>query len=300
MNYLERFVLLTAIVTLLACHRTNNKADASGVFEATAVVVSAQAAGPVVAFHLDEGALLEAGQVVGYIDTIPLYLKQLQLEANIKAIESRKTDISKQMAAIIEQIATQKRELERFTNLVNANAANQKQVDDINASIVVLEKQLVAQTELLQNSNQSISHERLALEVQVAQIKDQIDKSLIISPISGTVLSKYTEQGEFAAPGKALFKVADMERFYLRAYITSDILSQIKLGQEVGVTADFGESGSRNYKGLINWISSEAEFTPKNIQTRSERDNLVYAVKITVQNDGYLKIGMYGEVRFLP
>ena len=298
MNIYRKYGVFITMVMIFACGRQGEKFDASGVFEATEVVVSAQAAGTMMEFTIEEGAILEAGRPIGYIDTVPLYLKKLQLEASIQAVESRKTDISKQIAAIKEQIATQKRELQRFEKLVGANAANQKQVDDINASINVLEKQLAAQTELLQNSNRSIGQERIAMEIQVAQIQDQLDKCIISSPINGTVLAKYAQRGEFSAPGKALFKVADMEHIFLRAYITSNQLSLIKLGQKVNVMADFGEKGAKRYEGVISWISSQAEFTPKNIQTRSERDNLVYAVKIAVQNDGFLKIGMYGEVKF--
>jgi HlyD family secretion protein len=298
MNLYQKCGLLTAMATIFACGGQNEKYDASGQFEATEVVVSAMASGVIMECTVEEGALLAAQFPMGCIDTVPLYLKKVQLEANIQAVESRKSDVSKQLAAIKEQITTQKRELHRFENLVSANAASQKQVDDIKASINVLEKQLTAQTELLQNSNRSIGQERLALESQVAQIDDQLGKCVILSPINGTVLAKYAERGEFAAPGKALFKVADMEHLFLRAYITSNMLSQIKLGQKVEVMADFGERGSRSYGGIISWISGQAEFTPKNIQTRNERDNLVYAVKIAVQNDGYLKIGMYGEVKF--
>jgi HlyD family secretion protein len=298
MEYVQKFGLFITIVVVIACGRQNEKFDASGVFEATEVVVSAMATGTIMEFTIEEGALLETGSRIGYIDTVPLYLKKLQLEASMQAVESRKTDISKQIASIKEQITTQKRELHRFQNLVSANAANQKQVDDISASINVLEKQLAAQTELLQNSNRSISQELLAMEIQVAQIQDQLNKSIISTPINGTVLAKYAECGEFAAPGKALFKVADMNQILLRAYITSNQLSQMMLGQKISVIADFGERANRSYEGVISWISSQSEFTPKNIQTRSERDNLVYAVKIAVQNDGYLKIGMYGEVKF--
>ena len=298
MKKMNKFGVCITMVMIFACGGQGEKFDASGLFEATEVVVSAQASGAIMEFAIEEGALLKEGYRFGFIDTVPLYLKKLQLEASIQAVESRKTDISKQIAAIKEQIATQKRELQRFENLVGANAANQKQVDDISASIHILEKQLAAQTELLQNSNRNITQERLVLEVQVAQIEDQLNKCIISSPISGTVLTKYAERGEFAVPSKALFKVADLSQIFLRAYITSSQLTQIKLGQKAAVTADFGEKGNRSYEGVVNWISNQSEFTPKNIQTRSERDNLVYAIKIAVQNDGYLKIGMYGEVKF--
>ena len=294
------FALVLVASGVSACsergHR-NTKADASGVFEATEVVVSAQATGVILELDIREGDWTDAELTIGYIDTVPLYLKKLQLLANIQAVESRMSDIPKQVAATKEHIAVQRRELERFQSLVSANAATQKQVDDIMSSINVLEKQLAAQTDLLQSGNKSLNLERLALEMQVAQLDDQICKSIISSPINGTVLAKYAERGEVAAPGKALFTVADMEHIYLRAYIVSEQLSQMKLGQKVTVTADFGEKERKTYEGVVSWISSQAEFTPKNIQTRNERNNLVYAVKIAVQNDGYLKIGMYGEIR---
>ncbi|MCL1974180.1 MAG: efflux RND transporter periplasmic adaptor subunit [Bacteroidetes bacterium] len=299
-HFLQIFVAI-GVASVCACNSgggRRQKADASGVFEATEVVVSAQASGLIMQLDIEEGTLLMAGQQIGYIDTIPLYLKKLQLSASLKAVESRKTDIPKQIAAINAQISTQQHELQRFEHLLLANAANQKQVDDIRASINVLEKQLAAQTDLLQNSNKSITQELLALEMQIAQIDDQIVKSIITCPINGTVLVKYAECAELGLPGRALFKVADMEHLYLRAYLTSAQLSQIKLGQKVTVWADFGEKEGKSYEGRLSWISSRSEFTPKNIQTRNERDNLVYAVKIAVPNDGYLKIGMYGEVRF--
>ena len=303
MKKYQKFTLYPMALLFFACQcgckenrRRNDKADASGVFEATEVVVSAQASGVILSFSLWEGDMLEANKPMGYIDTIQLHLKKLQLHANIRAVESRKSNIPKQVAAIQEQITIQKKELQRFNNLVSANAATQKQVDDINSAINVLEKQLAAQTELLQNSNRTLEQEHLALEIQVAQLEDQIIKSVISSPISGIVLAKYAECGEVTALGKALFKVADMEHIFLRAYIVSEHLTQMQLGQRVKVTADFGEKERRAYQGTVSWISNQAEFSPKNIQTRNERDNLVYAVKIAVRNDGYLKVGMYGEV----
>ena len=181
--------------------------------------------------------------------------------------------------------------------MVKANAANQKQLDDINAQILVLERQLTAQTELLENSNKNISEQSSGLEVQVVQINDQIQKSIISSPINGTILSKYAEQGELATQGRALFKVADIEHMFLRAYITASQLTQVKIGQAVKVYADFGEKEMKEYSGTITWISDKSEFTPKTIQTRDERANLVYAVKVAVKNDGYLKYGMYGELK---
>ena len=293
---MNRFFILAALSLPLACGQRSAKADASGVFEATEVIVSAQATGQIMEFPIVEGMTLDMGQPLGYIDTLPLHLAKRQIEASMEVAKSRRTNIPTQIASTQEQIATQKRELQRFQNLLNANATTKKQVDDIEAQIKILEKQLAAQTDLLEKSNQSITKELASMEVQIAQIEDQIQKSLLSSPIYGTVLAKYAQQGELALPGKALFKIADLDHIFLRAYITSDKLTQLKIGQQVEVFADFGEKESRPYSGTITWISAQSEFTPKNIQTRNERDNLVYAVKISVPNDGYLKIGMYGEM----
>lgn len=291
-------MLFLAAMLPVACSNNKTDYDASGIFESTEVIVSSQVSGQLMEFTVTEGQQLQADSYLGYVDTTQLYLKKQQLMASRTAVSSRSTSVPRQIASLKEQIATQKRELARFGNLVKLNAANQKQVDDIQSQLSVLEKQLVAQTELLVNNNQGISGESTALESQIAQIEDQLLKSRITSPIQGTVLTKYAEQGEFTAPGKALFKVSNMQQMYLRAYITSDQLTQLKQGQSVTVYADFGEDQMRTYTGTISWIADKAEFTPKTIQTRNERANLVYAVKIAVTNDGYLKNGMYGEVKF--
>lgn len=298
MKTLKNTMLFLAALLPVACSNNKTDYDASGIFESTEVIVSSQVSGQLMEFTVTEGQQLQAHSYLGYVDTTQLYLKKQQLMASRTAVSSRSTSVPRQIASLKEQIATQKRELARFGNLVKLNAANQKQVDDIQSQLSVLEKQLAAQTELLVNNNQGISGESTALESQIAQIEDQLLKSRITSPIQGTVLTKYAEQGEFTAPGKALFKVSDMQQMYLRAYITSDQLTQLKQGQSVTVYADFGEDKMRTYPGTISWIADKAEFTPKTIQTRNERANLVYAVKIAVTNDGYLKNGMYGEVKF--
>ena len=298
MKTLKNTMLFLAALLPVACSNNKTDYDASGIFESTEVIVSSQVSGQLMEFTVTEGQQLQAHSYLGYVDTTQLYLKKQQLMASRTAVSSRSTSVPRQIASLKEQIATQKRELARFGNLVKLNAANQKQVDDIQSQLSVLEKQLAAQTELLVNNNEGISGESTALESQIAQIEDQLLKSRITSPIQGTVLTKYAEQGEFTAPGKALFKVSDMQQMYLRAYITSDQLTQLKQGQPVTVYADFGEDKMRTYPGTISWIADKAEFTPKTIQTRNERANLVYAVKIAVTNNGYLKNGMYGEVKF--
>ena len=221
----------------------------------------------------------------------------MQLLASGKAIASKSTDINKQIAATKEQIGKAEYERKRTENLLKENAATQKQIDDIDSQIAVLKKQLEAQISTLQRGNASITEESSAYEIQVAQLDDQLRKCHITSPICGTVLAKYAEAGELATQGKPLFKVADVQHLFLRAYITADQLSQLKLGDKVKVFSDLGKDDRREYEGTITWISDKSEFTPKTIQTRDERANLVYATKIAVKNDGYIKIGMYGEMK---
>ena len=289
--------LLGLAVLLFSCHNEDGEYDATGVFETTEVIVSAQGTGEIMRFDIDEGKTVDAEVELGYIDTVQLSLKKQELLANLEATDSRRYDVARQIASLREEIATQKREQQRYQNLVQAKAANQKQLDDINARLATLEKQLAAQTETLENGNRTVSGQVRMLEAQLAQVEDQIGKCRISSPINGTILSKYAEAGELASQGRALFKVGDIVNMYLRAYITADQLTELKIGQSVRVFADEGESGRREYAGTVSWISDKAEFTPKTIQTRDERANLVYAVKIQIQNDGFVKRGMYGEIK---
>lgn len=298
MKTFKYLVIATLVLGIYACGNKGMEYDASGVFEVTEVIVSAQGNGEIKQLQLSEGDQLEANQQVGLIDTTQLYFKKSQLKASIGSVKNKKTTPSTQIASLQQQIETQKREQKRYENLISLNAANQKQLDDINAQIKLLEKQMAAQYETINNSNNSLTDESLSLIAQIEQLEDQISKSIITSPIKGTVLTKYTEQGELAAQGKALFKIADVETMYLRAYISASQLTMAKIGQNVKVYSDLGESDRKEYEGKITWISDKAEFTPKTIQTRDERANLVYAVKIKVKNDGYIKKGMYGEVKF--
>lgn len=290
--------LLVLALAMTACGKGNKVYDASGVFESTEVTVSAEGNGKIMSLDLQEGDRLEAGAVVGCIDTVQLYLSKIQLEASRRAVGSGRLNISRQIAALESQIAKQRQELDRFTKLEQAGASNRKQVEDIQAQLDILERQLAAQKESLQNTNSNVSGQADALEAQVMQLEDRIRKCVITSPVSGTVLAKYSEAGELAVQGRALFKVADLDNIRLRAYITADQLTGLKLGQSVKVFADQGTSGRKEYAGTLIWISDKAEFTPKTIQTRDERANLVYAVKIAVKNDGLIKLGMYGEVKF--
>lgn len=293
----NKYLLFTAsFVILTACGNGKSDYDASGTFEATEVIVSSEANGKIMQFNVEEGQLLEADKEVGCIDTLQLYLKKMQLLASGKAVANKSMDINKQIAATKEQISKAEYEKKRNENLLKENAATQKQIDDINSQIAVLKKQLEAQVSTLQRGNASVTEESSAYEIQVAQLDDQLRKCHITSPINGTVLAKYAEKGELATQGKPLFKVADVQKMFLRAYITADQLTQLKLGDKVKVFSDLGDNDRREYEGVITWISDKSEFTPKTIQTRDERANLVYAMKIAVKNDGYLKIGMYGEM----
>ncbi len=290
--------LLSLALLMSSCHRSGDQYDASGTFETTEIIVSAEASGKILSLDIKEGDDVKINQIVGVIDTIQLYLSKLQLQKNVKAANTRKTDVNAQIAVLQDQLSTAKIEKQRIENLLKANAANKKQLDDVNAQISLLEKQITAQRSNMERGNISINEESSALEIQIAQLNDQLKKSYISSPINGTVLVKYAESGEITGQGRALFKVADMENMILRAYISASQFNQLKLGEEVTVFADFGESNTREYKGKVTWISEKAEFTPKTVQTRDERDNLVYAVKVVVKNDGYLKIGMYAGVNF--
>ena len=294
-----RIGLLATIVSifLVSCSNSDGDVDASGTFETTEIIVSTESMGKIMQLNVEEGQQLNFNQRVGYIDTTQLYLKKLQLVASKKALQSRRPDIQKQIAALEQQIETAKTERKRVENLVKAEASTTKQLDDANAQIKVLEKHLEATKSSLEDTSNSIVGDNEALQIQIEQIEDQLQKCYITSPISGVVLTKYAEQGELATPGKALFKIGDVTNMILRAYVTSDQLTQIALGQKVKVYADYGED-RKEYEGVVSWISSKSEFTPKTIQTRDERANLVYAVKINIKNDGLLKIGMYGNVKF--
>ncbi len=292
-------ILLYLVGTMLiACSGRNSGYDASGSFEATEIIVSSEANGKILHLDITEGQHLEKGQVVGSIDSTQLYFQKMSLQANARGVRAQQPNISTQTAAIEEQIATLERERARTQNLIKENAANQKQLDDINSQIEVLRNQLSAQKSTLQKSTANISAQSSAMEIQAAQIDDLLEKCTIISPITGTVLNKYAEAGELAGKGAPLFKVADINNMILRAYVTNDQLSQLKLNNKVEVWVDAGDGKMRSYEGTLSWISDKAEFTPKTIQTKNERANLVYAIKINVPNDGYLKIGMYGEVKF--
>ncbi len=286
---------IAALLLLAGCTDTQEYA-ASGTFEATEVTVSAEATGRILDLRFEEGDSLRAGEQVGSIDSVQLYLQRLMLMRQRSSVESNRPDVDSQVAALRAQIDKAQQERNRVERLLEDGAATTKQLDDIVSQINVLNSQLDASLSTLNNSVTSIDENASAIDLQIAQVEDQLTKCRISSPIDGLVLAKYVEAGELASPGRPIMKVADMERLYLRSYFTSDQLAGLQLGQEVTVVADFGADQQFEYPGKVTWISSESEFTPKSIQTRNSRANLVYAVKIAVQNDGRLKIGLSGTV----
>lgn len=292
---MKRISYIVAATLAVSCS-SEAEFDAQGTFEATEVVISSEATGRILHFDAEEGSPVTAGATVGAIDSLQLHLQRKQLSAQLSALLGSRPDIKAQAATLREQIAKQRTERSRVENMLRDGAATQKQLDDIEAQIRVLESQLTATLSTLGKNTASINDNAVALEAQIAALDDRIAKCRIVSPIDGTVLVKYAEAGEFAAMGKPLMKIADLQNICLRAYFTSDQLGKFQLGDKVRVIADFGGGERYDYEGRIAWIASESEFTPKTIQTKDSRANLVYAVKIAVRNDGRLKIGLAGEV----
>ena len=293
---MKRIAYILPLFLMTACQEVAEY-DAQGTFEATEVTLSAESNGKILHFDVNEGDIVQSGVVIGAIDSIQIFQQRKQLIAQQAALLNSRPDKEKQVAAIKQQIATANRELQRVESLLGDGAAASKQRDDIKAQINLLQDQLSATLSTLDKNTTSINNNATALEAQIAAHDDMLSKCRIISPINGTVLVKYAQAGELAAMGKPLMKVADLSQIYLRAYFTSDQLAHLNLGKEVTVTADFGADQRYDYKGKVVWISSESEFTPKTIQTKDTRANLVYAVKIAVKNDGRLKVGLAGEVK---
>lgn len=295
----KKYIAFTAIIISLlnSCDSSDKEIYASGTFDATEVIVSSRLNGEILELNLTEGDSVEAGQQLGIIDSVQLELQMEQLLSNMKSIEARRPDMNLQLAPLAQQIKTAKKEEQRIESLYKVGAATEKDYDDMYARLISLEKEYSALESSLHKSNDGINEDLLSLEIQVRLIETQIGYSIITSPISGRVLAQYAEKGEYALPGKAIVKIADLEKMFLRAYVTSSQLTELQLGQTVTVVADFGEKQNRTYEGTLAWISDKAEFTPKTIQTREERSNLVYAVKVDVENDGFLKIGMYGGMK---
>lgn len=292
----KSFLYVTLAIIASSC-QSKPEYDATGIFEATTVTVSAETNGKILSFDISEGDSVKAGQHVAIIDTTLLVLQYKQLQSRQSSTESSSPDIAAQAASLRSQIAHQQNECDRIARLLADGAATQKQSDDADAALRTLRAQLDGLLSTLGKNRSSISDNAVALQYQKEQIGEQIQKSRISAPITGTVLAKYAEAGEYASLGRPLFKVADLNDIYLRSYFTANQLADLKIGQKVTVIADFGGEEQFEYPGRITWIAQESEFTPKSIQTNDTRANLVYAVKIAVKNDGRLKLGQYGEVR---
>lgn len=290
-----KFLPFAAAVIMAGCSE-NNDYDATGIFEATTVTVSAETSGRILSFPVEEGDSVYAGQQVAQIDSTMLMLQLAQLGSQRQSAISSSPDIAAQVASVKAQIAHAEEEKARVERLFAAGAATQKQYDDAAARLSTLQGQIQGMTSTLSKNRSAVSGNASAIQYQREQIEQQIERCRILAPESGTILCKYVQRGEFAAPGKPLFKMADLNRIFLRSYFTASQLADIRIGQKVTVTADFGGDSQFEYPGVITWISQESEFTPKSIQTRDSRANLVYAVKIAVKNDGRLKLGQYGEV----
>jgi len=292
-RYLLKF--FTGIVLFSSCSSDKNKPDAYGTFEATEVMVSSLATGQIMKFTVEEGQLLDSGTMVGYIDTTDLYLKRKQAMDTRNATASRTDDLIAQIAVQEQNRNNVLIEKNRVENLLKDGAATQKQMDDINASLNLIDKQIIS----LKIQFGGISSQVASIAQQIAQLDQSISRSKIINPIKGTVLTKYAEKDEVATYGKPLYKIADLSVITLRAYVGGSQIPYIHLGAAIDVAYDKDEQSNNHVKGVVSWISPSAEFTPKTIQTKEERVNLVYAVKVRVNNDGSLKIGMPGEIRFM-
>ncbi|HEV8273200.1 MAG TPA: HlyD family efflux transporter periplasmic adaptor subunit [Chitinophagaceae bacterium] len=304
-------ITATAFLLITGCNRSENEFDASGTFEADETIVSSEMPGKILSFNIEEGMHLIKDSIVGTVDATNIDLQQQQVEASIRALNEKTANVNPQVELLQNQLAVQQSQLDnllhertRIENLIKADAATTKQLDDINAQIDVVKKNMtVTQQQInvkkndIATQNRSILSEAEPLRKRVAQLQDQAQRANIINPVTGTVITKYAEAGEVTSSGKALYKIADLSELNLRAYVTGVQLPTIKLGQQVKVMIDQGEKKYKEYTGNVIWVSDKAEFTPKTIQTKEERANLVYAIKVKVKNDGYLKIGMYGEVK---
>lgn len=294
---MKKILNLVVVALLVTGCNKNTGYDATGIFEATTVTLSSETSGKILSVNVEEGDSISLGETVAVIDTTLLVLQQKQIDSQRLSVENSSPDIAAQAAALRTQISHQKHECERFGRLLSDGATTQKQYDDAQAQLKMLQGQLDALLSTLKNSRSSISDNTVALQYQTEQLTEQIAKSTIVAPLTGTVLVKYAEPGEFATPGRPICKIANLSDIYLRSYFTASQLADIKIGQKVTVIADFGGDEQYEYPGTITWIAQESEFTPKSIQTRDSRANLVYAVKVAVKNDGRLKLGQYGEVR---
>ena len=285
-------------ITFVSCGNNEKDYDATGTFEATEVTVAAEQSGTLMTFDVNEGDQMALGKEVGLIDTTQIWLKIQQAGATKAVYQSQKPNMEAQIAATRQQLAKARQDQQRYRELVADGAAPSKMLDDATNQVAVLQKQLDAQISSLSTNTNALNKQMAATDVQVCQLMDQLQKCHITTPIKGIVLEKFVEKGEFVAVGKPLFKMADTEQMFIRAYVTSAQLQNIKVGQQAKVFADYGNGQKKEYGGTVSWISSRSEFTPKTILTDDERADLVYALKVAIKNDGYVKIGMYGEVKF--
>ena len=296
---MKKIIAMAGVALVLnACGRKERQYDATGVFEATETTVYAEQTGALLTFNVEEGDTVGRNREVGLIDTTQLWLKMKQAEAMKSVYQSQKPEQEKQIAVTRQQLAKAKQDQQRYKELVADGAAPAKMLDDANSQVEVLQRQLDAQLSSLRVNTNALDKQMDATDVQAEQLRDQIRKCHILVPAKGTVIEKYVERGEFVSAGKPLFKMADTENMFIRAYVTSAQLENIKTGQKATVFADYGNGGKKEYEGRVTWISSRSEFTPKTILTDDERADLVYAVKVAIKGDGYVKIGMYGEVLF--
>ena len=309
-----RITIGLIFLIFLSCKRNENKFDASGTFETDEVIVSAEASGQIFSLNIAEGQIIPKDSIIGEIDPQNLTLQKEQVQASIQALGEKTSDVTPQVKLLKDQLSVQQTQLNnlmheraRIENLLKDDAATKKQLDDINFQIESVEKQMNVSRQQINvqksnvaTQNRSILSEGKPLEKKAEQLQDQLSKTNIKNPVGGTVITKYAETGEITSNGKPLYKIADLSTMNLRAYVTGEQLPRVKLGQPVTVLIDSGANNYRRLPGTITWISDKAEFTPKTVQTKDERANLVYAMKVKVKNDGYLKIGMYGEVKFEP
>ncbi len=284
---------IALVGTITSCNSSSDRADAYGNFEAKEVIISAEAMGKVLSLTLEEGDQLAKDKVVGLIDTIDLHLNKQQLLANKSGVTAKSANVLSQITVLRTQLKTAQSEQGRVSNMFKNEAATQRQLDEVNGKVDVLK----AQIKSVETQNAPIINELSVLDAQLNRLDEQLSKSIITNPIEGTVLVKYTEEQEIVSFGKPLYKIANLDELELKVYISETQLAEVKIGQTVRVSID-GKEGMTAYDGTISWISAEAEFTPKIIQTKEERVNLVYAMKIIVKNDGALKIGMPAEVSF--
>ena len=298
---MKKIIAMAGVALVLnACGRKERQYDATGVFEATETTVYAEQTGALLTFNVEEGDTVGRNREVGLIDTTQLWLKMKQAEAMKSVYQSQKPEQEKQIAVTRQQLAKAKQDQQRYKELVADGAAPGKMLDDANSQVEVLQRQLDAQLSSLRVNTNALDKQMDATDVQAEQLRDQIRKCHILVPAKGTVIEKYVERGEFVSAGKPLFRMADTENMFIRAYVTSAQLENIKTGQKATVFADYGNGGKKEYEGRVTWISSRSEFTPKTILTDDERADLVYAVKVAIKGDGYVKMGMYGEVLFVP